>query len=124
VALFPAEFWRRLPYADIIFAREPVPLQEWELPALCRRFALPAAFADWAEDDDHTGEPDLPAEIITAGDRLVLAISGTQRFGLVHLGNAEFRLEGWSDEHSLRLNPNGTTVLRLRTGRTEREWQR
>src|SRR5262249_18904169 len=56
VALFPAEYRRGLPYADIVFAREPMPLQQWELPALCRRFALPAAFADWAEDDDHTGE--------------------------------------------------------------------
>jgi hypothetical protein len=124
VALFPAEFRHSLPYADIIFAREPVPLQEWELPALCRRFAMPAAFADWAEEDDHAGEPDLPAEITTAGDRLVLAISAAQRLALVHLGNAEFRLEGWSDERSLRLDPNGTTVLRIRTGRTEREWQR
>jgi hypothetical protein len=124
VALFPAEFRRGLPYTDIIFVREPVPLQQWELPALCRRFALPAAFADWAEEDDHVGEPDLPAEITTAGDRLVLEISGTQRLALVHLGNAEFRLEGWSDERSLSLDPSGTTVLRIRAGRTEREWQR
>lgn len=63
-----------------------MPLQEWELAALRRRFALPAAFADWAEDDDHAGEPDLPAEITTAGDQLVLAISGTHRFGLVASG--------------------------------------
>ena len=124
VALFPAEFRRSLPYVDIIFAREPVPLQEWELPALHRRFALPAAFADWSEEDDHAGEPDLAAEITTDSDRLVMEISNGQRLALVHLGSAEFRLQGWCDERSLRLDSDGTTVLRIRTGRTEREWRR
>jgi len=121
--LFPAEFRQRLAYTDVIFARERVPLQEWELPALCRRLSVPAAFADWAEEDEHDGEPDLPGEITTDGDRLVLAIGDT-RLALVHLGSAEFRLEGWSDELSLRLHPDGTTVLRIRTGRREREWHR
>lgn len=124
IGLFPAEFRRALPYADVIFAREPVPLQDWELPALCRPVALPAAFADWAEEDEHLGEPDLPAEIVIDGDRLVLEIAGGQRLALVHLGNAEFRLEGWSDERHLRLDPDGSTVLSIRTGRTQREWQR
>ncbi|MEU6073929.1 aspartyl/asparaginyl beta-hydroxylase domain-containing protein [Micromonospora sp. NPDC047074] len=124
IDLFPADFRRTLPYADVVFARQPVPLQEWELPPLCRQFTLPVAFADWAEEDEHLGEPDLPAEITVDGDRLVLAIAGGQRLALVHLGNAEFRLEGWCDERCLRLDPDGTTVLRIRTGRTEREWKR
>jgi hypothetical protein len=121
---FPEEFRRALPYADIIFARAPVPLREWELPALCRRFAVPAAFADWSEEDEHDGEPDLPAEIVIDGDRLVLSIAGGQRLALVHLGGGEFRLDGWSDELLLRLDSDGTTDLRIRTGRHERQWKR
>jgi hypothetical protein len=124
IGLFPDGFRTALPYADIVFARQPVPLHEWEQPALCRQVALPAAFADWSEEDDHAGEPDLPAEIAVDDGRLVLAITGGQRFALVHLGNAEFRLEGWSDERSVRLGPDGTTVFRIRTGRTEWEWKR
>jgi len=124
IELFPAEFRRALPYSEVVFAREPVPLHEWELAPLCRRFTLPAAFADWAEEDEHPGEPDLPAEITVDGDRLVLAIDGGQRIALVHLGGATFRLEGWSDERDLRLAPDGSTVLRIRAGRTEREWKR
>jgi len=124
VALFPEEFRRNLPYADIVFVRETVPLQDWERPGLCREFSVPAAFADWSGEDDHAGEPDVPARVTIVDGRLVLMISDTEQIALVHLGNAEFRFEGWCDERSLRLNPDGTTVLRIRTGRVEREWQR
>jgi len=101
-----------------------MPLHDWEMPGLCRNFSLPAAFADWSEEDEHLGEPDLPAEVTVIDDKLVLAIGDSQRLALVHVGNAEFRLAGWSDERSLRLNSDGSTVLRIRTGREEREWHR
>jgi hypothetical protein len=102
------------PFDDALVAREPVPLTT---ASRCR-FQLPARFAEWSEEEPIAGADDtLDAEI---GDDLVLYLEGKPRFGLVHVGGAEFRLAGWSEERTLQVDLEGadpSVCFRTRFGR-------
>lgn len=119
--LFPAEARTLLPIADALFARPAVPLPD---PALFRsRFMLPAAFREWSEDEV-SAAPDTPAEVRAVDGRLVLDVAGEPAFALVHLGAGEFRLEGWSEERTLHIDPDGRVRMWARVGRRLTGWER
>ncbi len=104
LGFFPDHVGDRLAERDVVLAREPIPLSDAELRALRCRFAMPASFAEWSEEEPVAGPDEtVPAEL-TVDDRhgLVLNVSGVPAFGLVHVGSGEFRLAGWSEERTLQ----------------------
>lgn len=93
-------------------ARPDVPLTMAELDAYRCRFALPARFVEWSEEEPVAdADASLPAEVRVDGDRLVLVVAGRPTFGLVHVGGGEFRLAGWSEERTLRRTPGAVHLV-------------
>jgi hypothetical protein len=127
LALFPADYLRQIPWRDVLFARDPVPLQAYELEAFRCRFLMPARFPEWS-DEPVAGEADnLPAAINVDGGSLVLEVDGTPMFRLVHLGSGEFRLLGWTEERTLHIDLTSRhPVVRFwtRSGHGRFEWTR
>jgi hypothetical protein len=107
--LFPPVVAATLPAAGIVRNRPPVPASVSAPVAPCA-FAMPARFAEWSEEEPVAAAGDtLPAAVSVDGGRAVLEIDGRPRFGLVHLGDGEFRLAGWSEERTLRIDPPAVT---------------
>ncbi len=123
IELFPPDFRDRLPFSDVMFARDPVPLTAAELSSFCCRFPMPGEFPQWSEEET-TAEPDIEGAIEVRDDRLVLTVDGDPAFGLVHLGLGEFRLVGWTEERTIVVGADSTVRFRVRNGRWLREWIR
>jgi len=105
LALFPAEVAAALPSGEIVRNRPPAPA-----PVSPCAFAMPARFAEWSEEEPVAAAGDtVPAAVTIDSGRPILEIDGTPRFGLVHLGDGEFRLAGWSEERTLRIDPVAVT---------------
>jgi hypothetical protein len=118
MALFPESFTASLAASQVLLARDPVDLRPSERAGFRCRFALPEGFADWSEDElESPWGQDVPAAVEPAGGGLVLSVSGRPQFGLVHLGAGEFRLQGWSEERTLHLDPGGSSVAASGGGR-------
>ncbi|MFI6523020.1 aspartyl/asparaginyl beta-hydroxylase domain-containing protein [Spirillospora sp. NPDC050679] len=118
--LFPAAYTGALRWSEVLFAREPVPLGPAEAASFRCRFALPAAFPDWSEEEpEGPPGPDLPGAVDLVDGRLALLAGGEPLFALVHLGLGEFRLEGWTEERTLHIDlapPEPRVRFRVRRG--------
>ena len=123
IGLFPPDFRDLLPLGDVMIARSPVPLAPAELDQFCGRFAVPADFPQWSEEETIDG-PDTGGAIEIHDDRLVLILDGVPAFSLVHLGLGEFRLTGWTEERTIVVGAGGPVRFRVRNGRQFREWTR
>ncbi|MCT7350805.1 aspartyl/asparaginyl beta-hydroxylase domain-containing protein [Streptomyces sp. 15-116A] len=124
MALFPDGFRAQLPWADVLMARREAPLPTAEQERLRCELDIPATFPDWSDDSDADPADSLPGAVDIIAGRLTLCIAGEPRFGLVHIGNAEFRLQGWTDERTLVLDlerPDPTARFRVRCGRSTDE---
>ncbi|WP_369211071.1 aspartyl/asparaginyl beta-hydroxylase domain-containing protein [Streptomyces flavofungini] len=122
--LFPAEVRAGLPFDRIMVNRDERPLRP--SPRHQVAFEVPKSFTDWEEADGEflTDQPRVPAEIRTQGDGLVLSYDGAPYAGLVHVGDDEFRFQGWTDERTIQVVDDGglpRAVLRTRTGKQVRE---
>ncbi|MFD3334291.1 aspartyl/asparaginyl beta-hydroxylase domain-containing protein [Streptomyces sp. NPDC058700] len=127
MSLFPAGFLAELPWSDVLMTREPVPLQPFEQQALRCEVGVPADFPDWSDDSGADPEDSLPGSVDVRDGRLVLCIAGEPRFGLVHIGNAEFRLQGWTEERTIVLDlarAEPVARFRVRCGRSLDEYVR
>ncbi|MGA8118108.1 MAG: aspartyl/asparaginyl beta-hydroxylase domain-containing protein [Actinocatenispora sp.] len=124
--LFPVEIAGGLPADEVLVARCPVPLAPADRAALACRFEMPARFAEWSEEEPVAGaEETVPAEVTRLDGELVLSVAGRPAFGLVHLGAGEFRLAGWSEERTLRVDLDGAAPavrFRVRVGSAVTEW--
>ncbi|WP_103341269.1 aspartyl/asparaginyl beta-hydroxylase domain-containing protein [Amycolatopsis sp. CA-126428] len=120
--LFPQSFLDQLSGDDVLFIRPEVPLADLE-PYRCA-FDVPVAFTDWEEADGEflLPQPRVRGAIEVRDGRLVLAVDGSPRFALTHVGDGEFRFAGWTEERTIHLLPGGTgVVLRTRQGASVRE---
>lgn len=127
MALFPAGFLDELPWSDVLMAREPIPLQPFEQLALRCQVDIPANFPDWSDDSGADPDDSLPGSVEVRDGRLTLCIAGEPRFGLVHIGNAEFRLQGWTEERTIVLDLDRAQPVarfRVRCGRRLDEYLR
>jgi aspartyl/asparaginyl beta-hydroxylase len=122
--LFPAPFQALLPAGQVLTARQPVPLEPAKLIRYRCRFTMPESFADWAHDElEAPWGPDILSGIQPVSGRFALLVSGEPRFSLVHLGAGEFRFEGWSEERTLHVDPDGQpqqVTFCVRRGRSRR----
>jgi aspartyl/asparaginyl beta-hydroxylase len=122
--LFPAPFQRSLPAGQALTAREPIPLEPARLIRYWCRFTMPESFADWAGDElEAPWSRDILSGIQPVSGRFALLVSGEPLFGLVHLGAGEFRFEGWSEERTLHVDPDGQpqqVTFCVRRGRSRR----
>jgi hypothetical protein len=135
LGLFPESFREALPTTEVVFAREPVRLGAGELGRLERRFTVPTEWSEWSEEEPES-RAEVAAEVRVADGRLVLRVEAegeTQGetagapegvYELIHLGCGEFRFEGWTEERTVQLDPDGTVRLRARLGSSLREWVR
>lgn len=115
--LFPPEFRESLPLNDILLAR-PARAAPWP-PRL--RFRMPAAFAEWSlEEPASPPDATVLAELTPGRDGPVLRLDGQPAFGLVHLGDNEYRFTGWSEERTVKLESRHV-VCRVRLGTSVRE---
>ncbi|MFI6033841.1 aspartyl/asparaginyl beta-hydroxylase domain-containing protein [Streptomyces sp. NPDC051315] len=122
--LFPDEYLARLAWSDVLLARETVPLHPFEEEGFTCEVDVPANFPDWSDDCGADPEESLPGSVEIKDGRLVLCIAGEPQFGLVHIGNAEFRLQGWTDERTVRLDFRRSSPVarfRIRCGRAVQE---
>jgi hypothetical protein len=105
VDLFPADAVAALAPEGILFTRMPV---GWDAAGFAPlRTSVPAAFFAWGSPLDERGtEPDQRASIHAVGDALRLTVDGGPTYGLVHVGDLEFRIEGWISERTLQLHPS------------------
>jgi aspartate beta-hydroxylase len=105
--LFSAEFRGRIRLADVLLHRPALPLTEQELAGFQCTFTLPDAFLHRAGSDIllKAAGPDRAARLRVADGRLVLDVDGKPRVGLVHLGEGEFRILGWTAERTLKVEP-------------------
>jgi Aspartyl/Asparaginyl beta-hydroxylase len=124
--LLPREHLDELPWADVLIAREAVPLRPADLSGLRCTIPIPAEFPQWSEDEYESG-PDLDGAIEILDGRPVLLVAGEPTFALVHVGLGEFRFEGWTEERTLHLDlsrPDPQVRFRIRTGHRLNEWIR
>ncbi|MFD0547726.1 hypothetical protein ACFQ0X_00100 [Streptomyces rectiviolaceus] len=103
--------------------REEQPLQPSALHQVA--FEVPKSFTDWEEDDGEflVDQPTVPAEIRVQDGRLVLHYDGAPYAGLVHIGDNEFRFQGWTDERTVQVVDDAgqrRVVLRTRVGKQVR----
>ncbi|WP_326647196.1 aspartyl/asparaginyl beta-hydroxylase domain-containing protein [Streptomyces sp. NBC_01750] len=125
--LFPREFHTADVRRNILFASEQPTLSIEELAALRCTFRLPRSFKSF-EEEDGVFTVAQECEIATIDlfeDSLGLHIDGQAAFKLVHVGDREFRLAGWSRERTIQLIPsekNGgdKVILRSRCGNVVR----
>ncbi|GAA3153146.1 hypothetical protein GCM10010449_83770 [Streptomyces rectiviolaceus] len=121
--LFPPEARAELPFDKIMVNREEQPLQPSALHQVA--FEVPKSFTDWEEDDGEflVDQPTVPAEIRVQDGRLVLHYDGAPYAGLVHIGDNEFRFQGWTDERTVQVVDDAgqrRVVLRTRVGKQVR----
>ncbi|AVT28455.1 hypothetical protein C6361_01875 [Plantactinospora sp. BC1] len=127
VALFPADVRAILDRHEPLFARRTVPICSADLGEYrSTTFAMPASFANWEEADGEflRPQPTVAASVDVRDSRLVLLVDDKPTFGLVHIGDGEFRFAGWSDERTVQLGPSGPAggvTLRTRQGGVTRE---
>jgi len=120
LALFPADFQSGVLQGEVAFYRPEVPLQPAELPAFRRRISVPPSFLRLDEPVRDTDEADLRASVTEAGGSLMMRVENGLDIGLVHVGDGEFRLQGWYEERGLRLDLSsspGQVIFHTRRGR-------
>ncbi|MCD5352127.1 aspartyl/asparaginyl beta-hydroxylase domain-containing protein [Kineosporia mesophila] len=114
--LFPASFTDTVDWTEVLFDRPVVPLG----PAAAERvnidFDLPDAFL-WGEREDLAtpGTPSRAARLRLEDGDLIMRADGKPVGRLVHLGEGDFRLAGWTTERSIHLDlargPGSITFL-------------
>ena len=127
IELFPAAFLKSLAWSEVLLARDEVPLQEFELAAFQVGFPMPATFPEWSDDPEADPYADVAAAIGLQDGRLVLRADNRALFGLVHIGEGEFQLEGWTTERTIVVNrfaPEPTVRFRIREGNVLHETAR
>ncbi len=106
LALFPAPVRAALDPAKIPLARDTVPLSAEDGAQCAVAFAMPASFADLEEAEGAftRTQPTLAARVEAGGDgrALTLVLDGEPMFGLVHVGELEFRLTAWTEERTIQ----------------------
>jgi hypothetical protein len=120
--LFPTSFLDELPPDDVLYHRAEV--GAGDLSRYRCDFEIPLSFKDFEEAEGQFLLPQqtVPARVDTHGGQLVLSIAGTPTFGLVHIGDGEFRFTGWTAERTVQLvldGDNPRVVLRTRHGSRE-----
>lgn len=113
--LFPDEFRTQLAWPDVLLDRDEVPLSGTDLHDLQGTFTTSKAFP-WGDLEDLTGEQDFTqqAELVATGEDLVLHVEGAPQCKLVHLGEGEFRMSGWTAERTIKIETARHQPVRAR----------
>ncbi|WP_299537345.1 aspartyl/asparaginyl beta-hydroxylase domain-containing protein [uncultured Streptomyces sp.] len=120
-SLFPETWQEYFSKGEVLYNRQESPQTADERRRNgATRFSLPATFHLWEDFTPLSADqPQQTATLAEDGDRMTLRLSGDRDFALVHLGDDEYRLSGWSEERTLQVFPDGPdprVVLRTREG--------
>lgn len=118
---FPDEFHHPHVLREVLFDIEPVTLDASERFEYLQVLSLPPEFFTFDEflGQDRAALETVPAAVVESGADLSLHLESGTSYGLVPLGNDEFRLAGWTRERTIRIRPKssgGRAVLVLRNG--------
>jgi hypothetical protein len=121
--LFPAEIRAELDFNYIMINRDERPLRPDPVHQVT--FEVPQSFTDWEEEDGQflADQPMVTAEITAQDGGLVLHYDGAPYAALVHIGENEFRFQGWTDERTVQVVDEAgqrRVVLRTRIGKQVR----
>ncbi|QNP75104.1 aspartyl/asparaginyl beta-hydroxylase domain-containing protein [Streptomyces roseirectus] len=121
MALFPPEFHTPEVLRSVPYHRAGEDLKDTEAEALRCRFPMPRSYADFQEREGEftNRQPSVDAAVDWHEGRLTLFLDGEPSFGLVHMGEHEFRFAGWVQERTLQIvtTADGTPRVVLRTHR-------
>lgn len=124
-SLFPDGWQEYFRGGEVLYNRQQCPQTADERRRLNTRFPVPATFHLWEDDTPlSAAQPQITATLAEDGDRMTLRLPGDRVFALVHLGDNEYRLAGWSEERTLQVFPDGPdpkVVLRTREGSQVKE---
>ncbi|MEU7428121.1 aspartyl/asparaginyl beta-hydroxylase domain-containing protein [Streptomyces sp. NPDC040750] len=126
VKLFPDDVIPAIE-AKVIYARAEAAVTIGESETWACAFDLPESFANWEEPDGEFLKPQkrIRAFVEARDGRPTLSLDGRSAFGLVHLGDGEFRFAGWTEERTLQVvraeAGRRDVVLRSRVGTAVRE---
>ncbi|MFF6829519.1 aspartyl/asparaginyl beta-hydroxylase domain-containing protein [Streptomyces longwoodensis] len=124
-SLFPDGWQEYFRGGEVLYNRQQCPQTADERRRLNTRFPVPATFHLWEDDTPlSAAPPQITATLAEDGDRMTLRLPGDRVFALVHLGDNEYRLAGWSEERTLQVFPDGPdpkVVLRTREGSQVKE---
>ncbi|MGH6657709.1 MAG: aspartyl/asparaginyl beta-hydroxylase domain-containing protein [Actinocrinis sp.] len=115
LGLFATSAGASIDPAKVPLARDPVPLSAREAARCAVTFELPESFADLEEPEGGflRPQPSLAARI-DVGDGAtpspVLTLDGEPTFGLVHVGDLEFRFTAWTEERTIQITGIGDGV--------------
>ncbi|MFI6402045.1 aspartyl/asparaginyl beta-hydroxylase domain-containing protein [Streptomyces sp. NPDC050548] len=119
MALFPPEFNTPEVLRHAQFHRPADELEKSEADALRCRFPMPQSFRSFEEQEGQftNRQPVVDAVIDWHEGVLALFLDGEPAFGLVHMGEHEFRFAGWVQERTLQIvtAPDGTPRVVLRS---------
>ncbi len=117
--LFPAEFTEKIRWSEVMLDRPELPLGPADLAEVTRGFDLPKAFL-WGEKEelDDANTPVVPARTYLAADgALLMEVDGTPQARLVHIGEGEFNLAGWTAERTVKFDLAANRIrFRMRFG--------
>ncbi|WP_406730084.1 aspartyl/asparaginyl beta-hydroxylase domain-containing protein [Streptomyces sp. NBC_01794] len=122
MALFPEEFRTPSVLDNTLYVRPEVPLGPVDVRSFRCEFDMPALFTSFLETDAGIFQRQglVPAAVDCPDGTPVLFIEGIPRADLIHLGEGEFRLGGWTMERTILIRPNGTggaeITFRIRNG--------
>lgn len=112
MALFPEEAMAEIDDSEVLFHLEEKPLAVDLLLRHKCSFEIPFSFVAnvITEPFGQFTRPQATrhAEVTVQNGRLVLSVDDGPRFGLVHLGQDEFRFVAWSQERTIRITPGQT----------------
>jgi hypothetical protein len=125
--LFPDDYRAVFPYGDATFARQAIPLGPRELTTFRSAFRVPRPDYIFEHNAWERAEPEnCEAEIDVVDASLVLSFRPGGQYALVHLGASEFRIEGWTDIHTVRIvrgQPEPVISFVYRRSRDYREYR-
>jgi hypothetical protein len=103
--LFPPVFHAPEVIRGTLFQPPDAPLAGPHADSLHCAFSMPTSFRSWEEADGEflLDQPTVPAAIGRLGAGLGLYLEDKPAFGLVHVGDGEFRFAGWTVERTIQV---------------------
>ncbi|GAA1267272.1 hypothetical protein GCM10009677_19580 [Sphaerisporangium rubeum] len=107
--MFPEEFRRRVRWSEVLFEKPELPLTPDEAAEMECSIGVPASFLDGDSLEAFTARwtLDRRAGLYAADGRLVLDVADGPSMTLVHIGEGEFRLLGWTTERTIKIDLSG-----------------
>jgi len=117
LSAFPSDVVASLDRNDLLMEKAPAPLARAPQDVTRGSVCLPRAFLEgsYADSFDAGGGRGVQGQFEIDEAQVVLSLEDGRAFRLIHIGDQEFRLAGWTAERTLKIDTIGEClVLRFR----------